>query len=379
MGNLPDRYFGDRRVLGNTASLPGLGRVVKTADRNGSGGRRSDRRAVAIVGAGIAGLACATVLASQGVAVEVFDKGRRPGGRTATRRTPYGSLDHGAQYFTASDPSFRAWTEEGRAAGMVAGWDGAIAAVFDGHVQQAGDTAQRWVGVPGMSGLAGRLAKGLAIRSELQIAGLARNGDAWRLLGQDGESLGEAHIVIIAVPAPQAVELLQSSPRLADRAAEAILQPCWALMLGYAAPLPVPFDGAFVNGGPLSWMCRNTSKPGRTGDEAWVIHASPDWSRDHLEDDGSSICELLRRAFTEATGVDGPAPVFMAPHRWRYARVATPLGTPCLFDDELAIGACGDWCLGANIEAAFRSGQAMAATILAHHGVMVAANESGHG
>jgi predicted NAD/FAD-dependent oxidoreductase len=229
-----------------------------------------------------------------------------------------------------------------------------------------------------MSGLAAPLAASLAVRAQLRIAGLVRNGYAWRLLGHDGAAVGKANIVIIAVPAPQAVELLRASPRLARRAAEAILQPCWAVMLGYAAPLPVPFDGAFVNGGPLSWICRNISKPGRTGDEAWVIHASPDWSRDHLEDDGSSICELLRRAFTEATGVDGPAPapVFMAAHRWRYARVATPLGMPCLFDDELAIGACGDWCLGANIEAAFRSGQAMAETILAHQGVMVAASGS---
>jgi hypothetical protein len=311
--------------------------------------------------------------------VEVFDKGRRPGGRTATRRTPYGFFDHGAQYFTASDPNFRAWTEEARAAGMVAGWDGAIAAVIDGRVQRAGDAEQRWVGVPGMNGLAGHLAAGLAIRSQLRITGLARSDDAWTLQGQDGISVGRADIVIIAVPAPQAVELLSATPRLADCAAEAVLQPCWAVMLGYAAPLPVPFDGAFVNGGPLSWICRNTSKPGRTGDEAWVVHASPDWSRDHLEDDGSAICDALRWAFAEATGVEAPAHVFMAAHRWRYARVATPLGTPCLFDDERTIGACGDWCLGANIEAAFRSGHAAAETILAHLGVMAGAKRSGHG
>jgi hypothetical protein len=349
---------------------------VRTADGHESVGGGIDRPSVAIVGAGMAALVCAATLTKQGFAVEVFDKGRRPGGRIATRRTPFGCFDHGAQYFTANDAHFRAWTEEGKAAGMVARWDGAVAAVFAGCVQRTGDTEQRWVGVPGMSGLAAHLAASLAIRSELRIAGLVRNGDAWRLLGHDGAAVGKANIVIIAVPAPQAVELLRASPRLARRAAEAILQPCWAVMLGYAAPLPVAFDGALVNGGPLSWICRNTSKPGRPGDEAWVVHASPDWSRDHLEDDGSAICDALRWAFAEATGVEAPTPVFMAAHRWRFARVATPLGTPCLFDDERMIGACGDWCLGANIEAAFRSGQAMAETILAHQGVMVAASGS---
>lgn len=352
---------------------------MRTADGDESGWGSVDRPSVAIIGAGMAGLACAAMLTKQGFAVEVFDKGRRPGGRIATRRTPFGCFDHGAQYFTANDARFRAWTEEGRAAGMVEPWDGAIAAVSYGRVQRAGDAEQRWVGVPGMSGLAAHLAAGLAIRSELRIAGLARNEDAWRLLGLDGAAVGEADIVIIAEPAPQAVDLLRASPRLASRAAEAVLQPCWALMLGYAAPLPLPFDGAFVNGGPLSWMCRNASKPGRTGEEAWVVHASPDWSRDHLEDDGVSICEALRGAFAEATCIERPAPAFIAAHRWRYARVATPLGTPCLFDDELGIGACGDWCLGANIEAAFRSGEAMAETILAHQGIMGATSGSSQG
>ena len=41
---------------------------------------------VAVVGAGIAGLAAARRLAAAGVEVTVFDKARRPGGRLATRR-----------------------------------------------------------------------------------------------------------------------------------------------------------------------------------------------------------------------------------------------------------------------------------------------------
>jgi hypothetical protein len=352
---------------------------VNTADRKPPGRRCGGPHTVAIIGAGIAGLTCAAMLQREGVAVEVFDKGHRPGGRTATRLTPYGSFDHGAQYFTASNPHFRAWTEEGRAAGMVAAWNGAIAAVFDGRIQRAGDTEQRWVGVPAMNALAGQLAAGLVIHSQTRIAGLARSAGGWALLGQDGALVGQGDIVIVAVPAPQAVELLSATPRLAARAAEAIVQPCWALMLGYAAPLPVAFDGAFVNGGPLSWICRNNSKPGRAGEEAWVVHASPHWSRDHLEDDAASICQVLRRAFADATGVEAPAAVFMAAHRWRYARVAAALGTPCLFDGELGIGACGDWCLGANVEAAFRSGHAAAETILAHLGVMAGTRRSGHG
>jgi predicted NAD/FAD-dependent oxidoreductase len=59
----------------------------------------------AIIGAGMAGLACADALKEAGHNVALFDKGRGPGGRMSTRRmeTPLGEVafDHGAQYFTA--------------------------------------------------------------------------------------------------------------------------------------------------------------------------------------------------------------------------------------------------------------------------------------
>ena len=51
---------------------------------------------IAIVGAGVAGLTGALALRDAGCEVVVFDKGRGPGGRTATRRAGALSFDHGA-------------------------------------------------------------------------------------------------------------------------------------------------------------------------------------------------------------------------------------------------------------------------------------------
>jgi predicted NAD/FAD-dependent oxidoreductase len=60
---------------------------------------------------------------------------------------------------------------------------------------------------------------------------------------------------------------------------------CWALMLRFAAPVDLPFDAAFVNQGPLRWIARNSSKPGRSGEETWLLHARAEWSEAHLEED----------------------------------------------------------------------------------------------
>jgi predicted NAD/FAD-dependent oxidoreductase len=40
-------------------------------------------------------------------------------------------------------------------------------------------------------------------------------------------------------------------------------------------------------------------------------------------------------------------------------------GAPFLWDAQARIGACGDWCLGPRVEAAFDSGEALAAAVAA--------------
>ena len=64
------------------------------------------QRNIAVIGAGIAGLACARTLAQAGHRVTVLEKGDAPGGRMASCESPYGSFDHGAQYFTVRDERF---------------------------------------------------------------------------------------------------------------------------------------------------------------------------------------------------------------------------------------------------------------------------------
>jgi renalase len=60
----------------------------------------------AIIGAGMAGIACARTLVQAGHQVTVFEKSRGYGGRMATRSSPFGTFDHGAQYFTVRDARF---------------------------------------------------------------------------------------------------------------------------------------------------------------------------------------------------------------------------------------------------------------------------------
>lgn len=311
---------------------------------------------IAIVGAGMAGLACAEKLAAAGRDVALFDKGRAAGGRMSTRRlaTPRGeaAFDHGAQYMTARDPAFRARLERWREAGLVARWPA------------AGEDA--WVGTPGMNAPVRAMAAVLGVRWEARIERLARGEGGWHLSGEEIEE-GPFGAVVVAVPAEQAAELLGACDQdMAARAAATPSDPCWTVMAAFAERLPVKGD-VIRDAGPIGWAARNSAKPGRSGPESWVIQAGPAWSRANLERGTGEVAGELAGEFVSslANSCDSAPipPLVVAAHRWRYARSGAS-GEGLLWDPDARLGACGDWLLGPRVECAWLSGNRLADAIL---------------
>lgn len=308
---------------------------------------------IAIVGAGLAGLSCGVRLRDAGHAVALFDKGRGPGGRLSHRRvaTPSGEarFDHGAQYFTARDPDFRRQLDAWARDGLAAPWPA------------AGDDA--WVGVPGMNAPAKALAAGLDVTCSARVERLSRDGDGWRLSGEGWEA-GPFDAAAVAVPAEQAGALVRPfAPDFADAADATPAEPCWTVMAAFPSRLPIAGD-VVKRRGPIGWAARDSAKPGRSGPESWVVQASPEWSREHLEASPAAVLPGLLAALAEVAGGPLPDPAAAAAHRWRYARSGA-LGRDDLWDAGLKLGVCGDWLLGPRVECAWVSGHRLAGAILA--------------
>lgn len=341
------------------------------------GSARGGLPRVAVIGAGLSGLACAERLIGRGWPVTVFDKGRAPGGRMATRRAEApaatgsgasGSLrfDHGAQYFTARDSRFRDRVEDWVARGAAASWTGRIVRIGEGGgIEES--PGERFVGTPGMTAPARLLAEPVAPRSGVRVAEVVPGSAGWRLLDEAGRDLGSYDRVAVAVPSPQAVPLLAEAPDLAATAADAIMAGCWSVLARFPRPLGLPYDGAFVTGSPLSWIARDSSKPGRDPGpgETWVLHGSPEWSQRHIEDEAADVIARLTAAFGDLAGTGAAGADYLAAHRWRFSIPVRGLDRECLYDPERGLGACGDWCLGGRVEGAYLSGLALADRILA--------------
>jgi renalase len=316
-------------------------------------------RSAAIIGAGLAGLACAKTLAAHGIAARLFDKGRAPGGRLATRRAEAEgrafTFDHGAQYLTARSPLFRATLDALDALPWLGG--------------------EMRVGVPRMSALPRALAEGLDVTLGREIVEIAGEPGAWMLRhaaprrpgrppSEELAECGPFEAVLVTAPSPQAAALLaRPAPTLAQVVDLVDMAPCWTLMAAFPRRLDLP-DQIRPEAGAIASAVRDSSKPGRdAGSECWVVQASPGWTRDHLEQAEPVVRPALLNAFVGLAGQALPEPVFAAAHRWRFALVEKPLGAPCLWDPALGIGAAGDWCIAPRAEAAVMSGMALASAL----------------
>lgn len=364
---------------------------------------------VAVIGAGVAGAACAAGLHRAGLSVRLFEKSRGCGGRMSTRRVVWPTdgvavgatsggrgvqtgmaphagagtgmveFDHGAQGFTALHPRFRRVMARAQAAGAAACWAPRVHASW-----QAPYDARSWVAVPHMPALCRHLLGELPVRTHQTVIRLQRREDAWWVTSGEGQTDGPFDQVVLAIPPAQAAALLVGHHDAWSAALAAVpMEPCWTLM-AVTDDVDWPWDAAEPSCGPLAWVARNDRKPGRTappGCAVWVAQATSAWSAAHLEDSPLAVAGALQEALR---GLLPPAPSDRPPlrwhhvdvHRWRYAipgalplasvlaGALTAAGDESWWNAALGLGVCGDF-LGGGVEAAWRSGDELADTMAA--------------
>ena len=203
------------------------------------------------------------------------------------------------------------------------------------------------------------------------------NPSGWQLrtqgVGDSSHVYSGFDAVVLAVPSPQAQDLLQSTPKagaMAKKVSKVSVAPCWTLMLAYPqavqpglTTLGPQWNAARSTHHRIAWLARESSKPGRGIIERWTVQASAAWSAEHIQDDPQRVQSKLIKAFAEITGIRAE-PAHVDTKRWLYAKTETALGQSHLWDAKAGVGVCGDWCLGHRVEDAFVSGLELALAII---------------
>jgi predicted NAD/FAD-dependent oxidoreductase len=307
---------------------------------------------IAIVGAGMSGLAAAQSLVEADAEVVVVEKSCDIGGRLATRRRGDTAWNHGAPEAEASDPDFVHFLLQQARSGHAA------------HVPSDSGN-DRFVGVPDMRGLLRGVARALDIRFNCEITRLG-SAQGWFLETTDNVRLGPFDSVLTTIPAPQLVQLLLRSkwPISGDLTAVS-MDPCWTLLLGFNEN-PDPSLSEWAP--PATIVQRITfNRSSETGQTA-VLHTTARWSRRWLDLEPEHSSQQLSQDLSEEAAFKQllRSAVSIQAHRWRYAFADKTLGRSHIWNPDTRLGHAGDWCLGRGAQDAYRSGVELARAVVSN-------------
>ena len=310
---------------------------------------------VVVVGAGMAGVACAVELRAAGVPVRVLDRARTPGGRMASRRIEGRPVDIGAAYFTVRDPEFAEVVGRWRTAGLTRPWTSELAVLGGGGRGRAPGPV-RWAAPGGLRSLVVDLASGLDVELEREVQRVGPGPVA------DGDP---AEVVVLAMPDPQAERVLDASCASAAEPAGREWRPVVAVVAGWSRRLWPEMNAAFVNDHPVLSLIADDGD--RRGDAAPVLvaHSTAEVARAHDADPQGAVVPVVG-ALRELLDIAEP-PEWTHAHRWRLASPAASRDRPFHLGDD-GIAFAGDGWGSARIETAWRSGTLLARAIAARAG-----------
>ena len=316
---------------------------------------------VAIIGAGMAGLAAGRRLRSQGVDAVIFEKSRGPGGRCATRRQDGFVWDTGA---TSLLP-------RGKMLGQVIQnelpTDDLVeitkpVSLHDNLRITAGDPGrggQRWAYGHGMNHLAHLLADGLEIRPKSNVDRLVRTSTGYEILGEAFER------VIITVPTPQASLLLWSIDERRP-VANVRYRPCLSVGLGYDIPLPETPYFALIDPTqrhPMVWLSLESVKcPSRP--PAVVVQFNREYSRRWFMRPEAEMVATAAQYMVALYGAAYASPVASDLMRWKYAQPEALAPFSDVNPPSSSLVLAGDALYGGHLEDAFECGWQAAGAVL---------------
>lgn len=329
---------------------------------------------IAVIGAGVAGLTCAQQLHQAGYRVVVIEKSRGLGGRLSTRRLQSTHADHGVCYLKPKDDRFKALLTTLLDRSILQTWTDTIYELnAEGQLIEPLDREPRYASPTGISTIAKFLGTGLTIHLNQRVEAINPINQGWNLqVEANGTRSGiTATAIISAIPAPQAVPLLDSILG-AEETLSCLRSIQFSACISAIAVYPpqdlsaVSWKGVTSSHDPeIGWVGLDSSKQKSPSQPVVVVQSTAAFANRHLET--TELNPIGQTLLNKAAQFLEPwlvTPEILQVHRWRYAFPINPLTEAFLSaNTNSPLLLTGDWCRGNRAESAFLSGLATAKQI----------------
>lgn len=313
---------------------------------------------VAVIGAGLAGVAAARRLLQAGAEPTLFERAPYPGGRCGTRQVGGYLFDHGATSVAPRGRALeKAMLEEVSQLGLERitkpVWTMAYGRVAPGDAARM--SIDRYTYTTGMRTLPERLAEGVSSCLETDILEISKAGEKYVVAN------GEFDALILSLPVSSTEKFLT---QLGERRSimGSRYRQCLTVLMGYAEELPETQYHALIEPeqrSPVIWISLESAKcAGRApaGHSAIIAQFGSQFSRDHFEDSDLEIMREASSAVSRLFGTRFKVPEIYQVKRWKHSHPeaivnfdkANPPGTKVLL--------AGDGLLGPRLELAYETG-----------------------
>ncbi len=345
---------------------------------------------IAIIGAGLSGLASAFQLSKAGHEVAVFEKSKGYSGRAASRTRNGCRFDHGANYFKLNCNEVARFLFEDlptndlcRILGDVWTFD------QDGKISP-GDPKQnegaKWSYRGGINTLGKLIVEvgQLEVARKTCITKLTSDEAGWSLLDDCENGHGPFDAVLLTPPAPQTIDLLSgvsSDPDiifpLISELKQSHYHSQFSVILNFPGVHELPGKAySLINTDrehPIAWLSHENQKAGRIpkGETVLIAQMAPAWSQDFYHEPQAAIFEATDKAVRELLpDLNLPRIQWADSQRWRFAHPHTSASLEAMKPGaEIGLFFAGDAFVGkGRIPRTIETGFAAARAITGHFG-----------
>ena len=308
-----------------------------------------------VIGSGISGATIANLL-NKKFQVNLYDKGRGPGGRASFKRIK-GQIgfDHGTQYFSPKTIEFKKFANRLIKIKILKKWDGNH--IFLNSKKKENKKHIKIIGKKGNNDICKFLLKKVKCFYQSEVKKIYYKNKLWFLLFTDGK-IRTYKGVILTCPFPQLKKLsekfINNTFIKRKLKMDANITVMIAIKKNKKSPSSFLFDDPV-----LGWAGNeNTKKRFKSKYDLWTLQSTFKWANKNIDKNKKNLkknSKILIDKFFKLTKIKKTKVIYSINHGWKYSSNSKPLKIRSYWDPQKKIGVCADWFIGPRLESGWIS------------------------
>ena len=308
-----------------------------------------------VIGSGISGATIANLL-NKKFQVNLYDKGRGPGGRASFKRVK-GQIgfDHGTQYFSPKTIEFKKFTNKLIKIKILKKWSGNH--IFLNSKKKENKKHIKIIGKKGNNDICKFLLKKVKCFYQSEVKKIYYKNKLWFLLFTDGK-IRTYKGVILTCPFPQLKKLsekfINNTFIKRKLKMDANITVMIAIKKNKKSPSSFLFDDPV-----LGWAGNeNTKKRFKSKYDLWTLQSTFKWANKNIDKNKKNLkknSKILIDKFFKLTKIKKTKVIYSINHGWKYSSNSKPLKIRSYWDPQKKIGVCADWFIGPRLESGWIS------------------------